>query len=423
MIQVGARQIQRTDAIRDVRGQCEGARSVRQVNLEIVGSQGLIGLKRVERDDAGETVAGRFEHRSYGLRSPRHRRVVVLADERRHGGGDLRLSHWRDVVAFSERRRIGSDDRDPDVLRALLLDAVLLPLGEAAAATMVGGDDEGRLVPVFGHRLHRVPELLHEEIEAMRAVEHQVVSALMRPIVGLAIADEQDARFRGDHIVEQRYLQEGVRRPLLVDFGQGLIDPPQQRIACALVRLLGRRPARLHHQTAALLVEDLVECVPGSVDRHSTLKFVEFVKPLEHRRVRVGAELVAVDGRVRKAGGHLVVSGVREGHSVDHLRDAPHGLIAEDLPALRHRSPQEREQRRPPLALARSPIALAQILLREPAAARRIVEQILLGAGEYFLPAQSVADDQHHVLRLGGECCARAQQPRGTRGDYADRPI
>src|SRR5208283_823359 len=52
-----------------------------------------------------------------GLRSPRHSRMVVLAHQRRHGGRDLRLRHPRHVAALTQGRGIGSDHRNPDILR------------------------------------------------------------------------------------------------------------------------------------------------------------------------------------------------------------------------------------------------------------------------------------------------------------------
>src|ERR1700733_1324516 len=121
---------------------------------------------------------------------------IVFAQQRGHGGGYLRLRHRGDMAALAERRRIGADYRDPDILGALLLDSVLLPLGEAAAAAVIRGDDEGRVAAVLRHRLHGVPQLMHEMVHAMRAVEDQIVAALMPPVVRLAVSDEQHPRMR-----------------------------------------------------------------------------------------------------------------------------------------------------------------------------------------------------------------------------------
>src|SRR5580698_3479059 len=71
------------------------------------------------------------------------RSVPVLTDECRQRRGDLRLSHRRSVRALAERRGIGSDDGDPNILGALLFNAVLLPLHRTAAPAVVGSNDEG----------------------------------------------------------------------------------------------------------------------------------------------------------------------------------------------------------------------------------------------------------------------------------------
>src|SRR6266853_7040213 len=113
--------------------------------------------------------------------------VVILADERRHRRGNLRLGHRADVGALAKRRRIRAQHCDPDIFRTLLFDTMLFPLGQAAAPTMVRGDDEGRRAVVLRHRLHGVPQLVYEVIHAMRTVEDEIVAALMRPIVGLTI--------------------------------------------------------------------------------------------------------------------------------------------------------------------------------------------------------------------------------------------
>jgi hypothetical protein len=133
------------------------------------------------------------------------------------------------------------------------------------------------------------------------------------------------------------------------------------------------------------------------------VKFLEIVEPFEHRGRRVRTELVAVDGVVREARGHLVVARIGERLAVGHVRVAPGGAIAEDLTLLGDGAPEERKQRRAPRGGRVAPVALAQVLLRHPAAARLVVEQIRLGAGEDLLPAQTVAHDEHDVLRLARE--------------------
>src|SRR5271168_331875 len=71
------------------------------------------------------------------------RSVPVLTDECRQRCSDLRLSHRRSERALAERRGIRPDDGDPNILRALLFNAVFLPLHRTAAPAVVGGNDEG----------------------------------------------------------------------------------------------------------------------------------------------------------------------------------------------------------------------------------------------------------------------------------------
>jgi hypothetical protein len=119
--------------------------------------------------------------------------AVILADERGDRRGDLRLRHGGYLGALAERRGVRAENGDPDILGSFLLDAVLLPLRETAPTAVIGGDDERRVAALLRHRLHGVPKLADEPIHAVRALEHEIVAALVRPIVGLAVADEKDA--------------------------------------------------------------------------------------------------------------------------------------------------------------------------------------------------------------------------------------
>src|SRR6202051_3096164 len=135
--------------------------------------------------------------------------AVILTDERRHRRGNLRLSHRGDVGTLAKRRRVRAEHSDPDIFRTLLFDAVFFPLSQAAAPTVVSGDDESRCAVVLGHRLHGVPQLVYEMIHAMRTVEDEIVAPLMRPVVGLTVSHEQHARKPRFDVVEERYLQKG----------------------------------------------------------------------------------------------------------------------------------------------------------------------------------------------------------------------
>src|SRR6202023_2965662 len=67
------------------------------------------------------------------------------------------------------------------------------------------------------------------------------------------------------------------------------------------------------------------------------------------------------------------------------------------------------------------PIALSQFIRRQPAAALLVVEQIGLGAAEDFLPAQSVADDQHHGPSLARRQIGALYDARRRRTQTQDR--
>src|SRR5450432_932090 len=101
---------------------------------------------------------------------------------------------------------------------------------------------------------------------------------------------------------------------------------------------------------AALLVEDVLEDTPRRVHGHTTLIFGRLVQPLEYRDVGIRPKVVRVDAPVGRAGEHLVVAGIRERHPAGDARDAAFGLIAEDLSALRHRSPEEGKENRAAIA-------------------------------------------------------------------------
>ena len=71
---------------------------------------------------------------------------------------------------------------------------------------MIGGEDESSLVAIFRHGLHDFPQLLHEMVEAVGALQHQIVAALVCPVIGFAISHEEHARMICLHIIQQRYL-------------------------------------------------------------------------------------------------------------------------------------------------------------------------------------------------------------------------
>ena len=60
-------------------------------------------------------------------------RSVVFTEQRRNRGSDLCLGDGCNTVTLAQRRRVRSNDRDPDVLRTVLLDSVFLPVNATVA--------------------------------------------------------------------------------------------------------------------------------------------------------------------------------------------------------------------------------------------------------------------------------------------------
>src|ERR1700730_2943697 len=159
-------------------------------------------------------------------------------------------------------------------------------------------------------------------------------------------------------------------------------------------------PACLHNQLASLLVENFPKDVPSAVHGDSAPKFGEFVQPFEHGHIRVGTEFIGVDLRIWIAGQHLVVSRIRKGLPVGHVRIAALVLIPEDLPALCNGTPKERKQGLAALVHIVAPEVAVELFWLGPDPSLSVVHQVLFSAGEDFLPAQSVRDDQYDVASL-----------------------
>src|ERR1700722_6407327 len=134
------------------------------------------------------------------------------------------------MEALAERRCIRTHDRNPDIFRAFLLHAMLLPLYRAASTAVVRRDDERRAATVLRHGLHGVPEFLYGLIHAMRAVEHEIVSSLVGPVVGLTVADEQYPRGCAAHVIKQSDLQKSVVDIFFIEARRGSEQLRQQRI-------------------------------------------------------------------------------------------------------------------------------------------------------------------------------------------------
>src|SRR5579862_2655270 len=132
-------------------------------------------------------------HAEQGLGRLRHGGTVVLAQQRRNRAGDLRLRDVGHVVSLAKRRRVRADDGDPDVFRSFLLDTMILPLFHAMPAAVIGADDKGRLILVFGHRLHELPQGGHIAVKAVCRLKHEVVAPAVRYYLVLETAHSFDS--------------------------------------------------------------------------------------------------------------------------------------------------------------------------------------------------------------------------------------
>ena len=237
-------------------------------------------------------------------------------------------------------------------------------------------------------------------IEEVRAVQQLIVAADVPPEVGLAVADEEDARLLGREGVEERHLQERVVDVAVLEGSGGPVQAVEQLLARARRAPIGRIPTRLHRKVAPTHVEDVLERPPGGIYRDVPVKLRQAVQPLEYGEVGIRAEFVRVDARVRVPGEHLVVARIGEGQAVGDAGNAALGLVAENLAAHGDRAPEEREQGLAPLGRVGAPELAPQLPLRLPDAAVLVVQELGVRSGEDLLPAQPVAHDEHDGARL-----------------------
>jgi hypothetical protein len=151
------------------------------------------------------------------------------------------------------------------------------------------------------------------------------------------------------------------------------------------------------------------------------------IQPFENGGVGIGAELVAIDFGIRISGQHLVVARVGERHAVGDARHAALGLIAEDLSLLGNHAPQERKQCFAPFGNIVAPELASEFIRVSPDAAVLLMHESWIGAGEDFLPAQSVTDDQDDIAgfewmhgKLRGGRCDR-QYEKKIRGSNCEK--
>ena len=164
------------------------------------------------------------------------------------------------------RRRVRSDNGDPDIFGAFLIRAMIFPFDEAAAAAVIGSDDESSLAAIKGNGLHGVPELLDKVVDFVGAMEHQVVAAGVRPVVGFTVADEEDLGMICTDEVEQRNLLQRVGDVFVVESCGVLVEIVDELLIRIEFAVIGQIPARLHGQVAAIYVEDIFVDVPGAND-------------------------------------------------------------------------------------------------------------------------------------------------------------
>ena len=139
---------------------------------------------------------------------------------------------------------------------------------------------------------------------------------------------------------------------------------------------LGRRgPAGLHHQVAAILIEDVGVVLPRSVNRHAAGELGRLVQPFEHADVGIGTKLIAGDRGVGKTHRHFVVTGIGKRNAVGHVGVTTLGAVAEYLALLRHRAPDEWEQQLAALLRRLAPVAALQFRLFDPVAAVLGIQQ------------------------------------------------
>src|SRR4029078_4689277 len=105
------------------------------------GSRGAVRWRQVQvrwprRTRAGASACQRTRD---GPRRGGLRRAIVEAECRGEGRGDLALGDRSNAAALAQRRRVGAEDGDPDILGTVHLLAVIGPVIPRAAAAVIGG--------------------------------------------------------------------------------------------------------------------------------------------------------------------------------------------------------------------------------------------------------------------------------------------
>ena len=332
---------------------------------------------------------------------PRFQFPEVQPERRGDGGRDLALAQFRRIMQLSARDLPGPGHCQPDVLRALHADTVVHPVAQRAAAPVVGGHDQQSVGAVVRLRLQPGPQLAQEAVGQRHAVEHVGVAAGMRPFVGIAQADVQQARALALEVAQGEGRGERVEA-LLAPGARLALDRAEPGDAGIVV--LERHEAGVDGDAAGHALGDLREAVPGTERGHLGLRQAQScAHELQHGGVRVLDGIVAGHGGIaRQAGEHLRVAGIGEAQGVVHLYPAAERGVAGDPAVFVHqRAPEERHQLLAPglrgrrLVPAERRGAVGRRLVRGEADAHRVRVQ----AAEHLRKAHAVERDQHDVGR------------------------
>jgi hypothetical protein len=164
------------------------------------------------------------------------------------------------------------------------------------------------------------------------------------------------------------------------------------------------RAVGLDCNAAAINVEDVVEGVPGAEGSDPAPEIAPPVQPLEHRHVRVGAEVVPVDARIGCPGKHLIVSRIGEPEGVGDVDEALEVAVAHRAALSRQRSPHERHECLASLDWSRPPVFPARCLGVAAEDLGRTEQDGGVRAAEDLLPAEPVGYDEDDVGCIVPRC-------------------
>lgn len=391
----------------------------RRRGLEVFGGRLVVRLCGW-RERSGR-VGDKKRNRGGDVRS---RGAEIFAEGSGERRGDLSLCNRLVVRALPEGGRRGSDGGDPDVFGAGDVLVVVTPVGSVAAA-VVSGDDEGGSVAIVGRGLKETPQVAHPEIGMPCGAEVFVVATGVAPFVGFAEGEVEGARFVCVDVFECGVEDDGV---------EGFVGPGGRDLVSELVeeRLFARNgrnrdgvDAGVNVEAAALVIEYVGDDIPSSESGDAAVEPWAAVEPFEDGDVRIEDFSVAVDARIVETDEHFAVTGIGEFEAVGDAGDAAEVLIADELAVLGDRVPEEGHER---LASVRRGISPEGRLERSDVFdAVVLVHQSLICAGEDFLPAESVDENEEGVSsevggtgRAAGGERERGGEDRGEKSHAGD---